>query len=177
MSKYLINNFLKLGLIATIDVILAIVFIIISSSPIDGLALGFLMDMVIVLNLIVGLGLFFFKHKTIAWLIIMNAVVAPTILNLLANKYYEHYKNKNYATYYFTYKRHKFEIELEKKTHIYSFSDITEKGSSSGFLGAYQLKGDSIILLDSIRRPVIVRQKLIGYPTRLDTLKLVNKRY
>lgn len=175
MNKSLINTFLKLILITTIDAILTIVFIITSSWPIDGLALGFLMGLVIVLNLIVGIVLLIFKHKTFAWLIIMNAVIAPTILSLLSGKYYEYYRNKNYSTYYFTYKNHSFEIELEKKTHIYSFSDITANGSS--FLGDYQLKGDSIILLDNTRRSVITHQKLIGYPTYLDTILLVSKRY
>lgn len=76
----------------------------------------------------------------------------------------------------FTYKQHKFEIALEKDASFYSFSAIADQGSSIAFTGDYKLKCDSLILLDGLRNPVIIHQKLIGYPTLADTILLTKKR-
>jgi hypothetical protein len=177
MGKPAIAIFIKLAILAIINAALLTVFIFTEDRPIDGLtSVLLIVPFIVVINLIIALVLYLFKRKATSLLLLLNAILAPVIYNLVSVKHYSYYRHKHYTTYYFTFKQHKFEIELEKDTNFYSFSDITNQGSSSAFIGDYKLKGDSIILLDSTRRPVIIHQKLIGYPTPADTILLTEKR-
>jgi hypothetical protein len=164
--------------IVTIDAILLTLFVYRQDRPMDGLTSALIIVPAIVLvNIIVALVLYVFKRKSGVWLLLANCLIAPIVFTQLAKLHYRYYRQTHFTTYYFTYKQHKFEIELETDNNFYTFSEMTNQvnGSTTAFMGDYKLKNDSIVLIDTTRRPVIVNRKLIGYPTVKDTIQLNDK--
>lgn len=161
--------------IIAIDVLMLTLFLYTEDQPIDGLtSVLIIIPTIIGINLILALVLFLIKRKRIARLLLLNCLLSPCVYNLLAKAHYHHYRQKHFTTYCFNYRKHMFEIELEHDTRFYALTDVTNQpnGSTWGLIGDYKLSNDSIILIDSTRRPVVIHQKLIGYPTTKDTIQL-----
>lgn len=161
--------------VAAIDVTLLAVFLRTQSYPIDGLTSALIiLPAIVIINLLLAVISYFLKLKRSSYLLLANCLLAPIIFIQLCKEHYHYYKKKHYTTYYFTYNKRKFEIELTKGDNFYSFSDVTNQAnrSTTAFTGDYKLKNDSIILLDSSRRLVIIKHKLVGYPTAKNIIQL-----
>jgi len=161
--------------IVAIDVLMLTLFLYTEDQPIDALTSAFIIvSAIIAINLILALVLYVIKRKRMAMLLVLNCLLSPCVYTLLTKAHYHHYRQKHFTTYCFNYGRHRFEIELEHNTRFYALTDVTNQpnGSTWGLIGDYKLSKDSIILVDSTRRPIIIRQKLIGYPTTKDTIQL-----
>jgi hypothetical protein len=165
--------------IVFIDVLVLGAYLYQQNSPMDALTSAFIIiPAIIVINLVVALLLYLLKRKQSTRLLLLNTIIAPVVYIQLAKIHYHYYRQTHFTTYYFTYKQHQFEIELEKEYHSYNFSDITKGNVSTvSQYGNYILKNNNIVLLDSARRSVIIENKPIGYPTVIDTIQLRNKRY
>jgi hypothetical protein len=177
MPSYKVINQSVLWAIAivAIDVLVLTLFLNTEDQPIDGLTSVFLIVPAIIgIDLVLAVVLYVTKRKLVAMLLLVNCLPAPCVYNLLAKAHYHHYRQKHFTTYCFKYGKHRFEIELEHNIRFYAFSDVTNQpnGSTWGFVGDYKFSKDSIILIDSTRRPVIIHERLIGYSTKKDTIQL-----
>lgn len=164
--------------LAIADVVLLFLFLFDGEHPIDGLTSVFVIIPAIALvNLVLGIVLYLIKQRRLAVFVFINIIVSPLVYNWVAIRRSEYLMSKKYQHYYFSYKKQKFDIELDKQGNTFDISEITNKsnGLTWSFYGDYKRKGDSIILIDSNRRTVIIRNKLIGYPTNKDTIALKNK--
>ncbi len=163
-------------ILMAIDAIL-IWFLLDEDNPIDAMTSAFvIMPLIASLNLLVAVVLFIFKQKWLAWCFMINLILAPVIYDLFSVNNYKRYRHKNYQTYHFNYRQRQFEVEIEKQSDYYSINDISDqpKGLTTGImLDRYKIVGDTIFLLDSVRRVSIVNNTIKGYPDDNTTIKLI----
>lgn len=165
----------QLIVLAIVDVALLFLFVFKGEYLIDGLTSVFIIIPTIALvNLVLGIVLYLIKQRRLAVLVFINIIVAPLVYNWVAIRRSEYLMGKKYQHYYFSYKGQKFDIELDKQSNRFDISETANpsNGLTLSFYGDYERKGDSIILIDSNRRPAIIGNKLIGYPTIKDTVLL-----
>ncbi len=175
INKPVIRTALLLLFILLLETILLGYFVFKQDSPQDALTSAYVITpIIIVINFIIALLLFLIKRQGMTWLLLLNCLFTPIIYNQLEKAFYFQYEKTHFDTYYFAYKHRFFEIRLEPALQFYSFTDITNQrnGSTFAFIGDYKVKNDSILLIDSNRRPVIFKNALYGYPTPKDKIQL-----
>ena len=82
---------------------------------------------------------------------------------------------RNYEEYSFGIDNRKLEVSLSKTSDYFSISDNTNQknGTTTGlYFGKYERIGDSIKLTDGKYKMFIFENKLIGFPERLNEIKL-----
>ena len=91
------------------------------------------------------------------------------------------WSERNYDDYSFNINSTKFEVSLSKMSNYFSISDVTNQsnGSTDGlYFGQYQIKGDTMILVDGQIEMKIMGNKLVGFPpsqTEIELSKVTNR--
>ena len=126
------------SMIILVDLILITSFIW-YNKPTPDVSIGELMmiPIIIVVHLIVAMIISFFARgetmKLLAKLIISNAFVASLIFHGLWALWYSYYESHNFLRYDFEQNGKQIEIMLNKPDISYSFSDVSDPGSTTEF--------------------------------------------
>lgn len=164
----------KLLIISVLDVIILSVLVWwINADPSEAIAEIIILPSLLIINLIIAGLLAFFKiKKSLAIAFSINSIVACIVFHILFVMWFTYYDSKHFTFYYFNKGSIKYEILLMKEDTSFGVLDISNKGSSIEFMrGNYKLtRGGIVLLTDSMKKMLIINNKLIGYPTPKDTI-------
>ncbi len=163
-----IKRLLAIGL--TIIVLETLIFwlLIYQGKPDPSVSIGLILFVpnIFIVNILVGLALYFNKQKQTGYLMLINSIISPSIFYLLWTLWFEGWSERNYTEFAFELEGKKFEVSLSKTSNYFTISDITNQsnGTTTGlFFGDYQVNGDTIILIDGQVRMRIADGKLFDF--------------
>lgn len=150
-------------------------------TPDISIALIVIIPFIFGVSILIGLALLWFKLRHLAKIAFLNSVVGPTLFYFLWSMWFASWSERNFNDYSFNIDSAKFEVSLSKTSKDFHISDVTNQpnGSTTGlYFGQYQIKGDTMILVDGQIEMKIIDSKLVGFPhsrTEIELSKVTDR--
>jgi hypothetical protein len=172
--QHLIKHILLLFLID--GIVLAAFIWWINATPDVSIAELLILPVIIVINIVIALILYYWlRNSGLSAAFAINMVISPVLFHYMFKAWFIHYDEVHFERYYFKSGGKQYEITLDKQYHAFILSDISDQhnGSTTGLImGDYTMLADSIVLKDSVKRMVIINNRLKGYPKADDVIVL-----
>jgi phosphoglycerol transferase MdoB-like AlkP superfamily enzyme len=172
--QHLIKHILLLFLID--GIVLAVFIWWINATPDVSIAELLILLVIIVINIVIALILYYWlRNSGLSAAFAINMVISPVLFHYMFKAWFIHYDEVHFERYYFKSSGKQYEITLDKQYHAFILSDISnqQNGSTTGLImGDYTMLADSIVLKDSVKRMVIINNRLKGYPKADDVIVL-----
>ena len=164
--------FIKISIAIGIDVILLSVCIIwMQATPDISIVEILLLPAIFIINIGLGVASKFIIPKLYA-VFLINSVLAAIIFHLLFNGWFTYKDHENFKRLDFTSSKKKYELLLDYRDTAYSFSDVSNIGSSTEFMrGQYKISKDSVYLIDTVNQMIVYKDTLIGFAKNKIVLK------
>lgn len=143
-------------------------------NPDPSISIGILIliPLVVILNLIIALILYFTKKEFVA-LFIVNSIISGILMSYLFGKGIDRYQNNRLESWTFKLKNETYTITHWKLENTFSISESSRPGSSSEFLsGKFIKKGDKYYLSTDTTEFIIKKGYLYKFRDDSDSIKL-----
>jgi hypothetical protein len=145
------------------------IYEIIKPDPSVSIGLILFVPMLIGINLILALILYFIK-KPYSKLFAFNAVFCSIIFYLFWNGWYDGYAERYNTVYKFSINDIVYELSIGKNDEYFYLCD--ENNNGRVYVGKYERKGDSLILKDNKAEMYVIENKLYGFPEKTTEIDL-----
>lgn len=161
------NKYLNFLILLVIDIfILSVLIISINAEPSGAIIEIFIIPVILVVNIVIAITLWFFKNKLYK-LFGLNAVVASVMFNLLFSGWFYYERKINYDIMEFKIYNTNYELELNKKNNSYSIQQMLKSNSTLEITsGKFKIKDDKIYLIDridSVKEMTVYKDSLSGF--------------
>ncbi|WP_426790650.1 hypothetical protein [Sphingobacterium sp. WOUb80] len=143
-------------------------------NPDPGVSIGILIlvPLVVILNLIIALILYFMKREFVA-LFIVNSIISGILICYLFGKEIDRYQNNRLESWNFKLKDETYTITHWKLENTFSMSKSSSPGSSTYFLeGKFIKKGNEYYLTTDSTEFIIKKGYLYKFRNENDSIKL-----
>ncbi|WP_157491433.1 hypothetical protein [Flammeovirga sp. SJP92] len=143
-------------------------------DPSISITIILLVPLVLVINLIIGGLLLYFKKKDYSKLFFINSILASIIMNYLFGKGIDRHLNTRFESWEFQKADSTFRLNRKKKTDEFSMSYSLSPSSSTVFLygKCTEKNGEWHLSADSLNMKIINDTELIGFRNQTDTIKM-----
>lgn len=141
-------------------------------DPSVSIGILILVPLVVMLNLIIALILYFMKREFVA-LFIVNSIISGILMFYLFGKGINRYQNNRLESWNFKLKNETYKITHWKLENNFSMSESSSPGSSTYFLeGKFIKKGDEYYLTRDSTEFIIKKGYLYKFRKESDSIKL-----
>ncbi len=164
---------IRIILLTTID--FAIIWLWVKQmNPDPSISIGILIlvPLVVILNLIIALILYFMKRKFVA-LFLVNSIISGILMSYLFGKGIDRHQNNRLESWNFKLKDETYTITHWKLENTFSMSESSSPGSSTYFLeGKFIKKGNEYYLTTDSTEFIIKNGYLYKFRNENDSIKL-----